>query len=88
MRRILEFGYLITPDRQRKGFATEVCKVALRYLFRHFEEDTVTSLIEPDHDISIRFAEKLGFSRRGEVALGKKRMLVYEYRNSAQKSDK
>lgn len=92
MRRILEFGYLISPKRQQKGFATEVCRSALRYLFRNFEEDVVTSLIEPDHDISIRFAEKLGFSCKGDVDLGKKRMLVYECTpeniKSAQKTNK
>ncbi len=88
MRRIIEFGYLITPDRQQKGLATEVCRAALRYLFRHFEEDTVTSLIEPGNRISIHFAEKLGFLCTGEVAIGKKQMLVYEYRKSTQKSGK
>ena len=81
MRRILEFGYLIAPSHQGKGIATEVCKAALRYLFETYEEDVVTSLIEPENDISIRFAGKLRFSPVGEVDLGKKRMLVYEYRH-------
>ena len=86
MRRIIEFGYLITPDLQRMGYATEVCRAALRYLFLHFEEDTVTSLIEPGNQVSIRFAEKLGFSDKGEVLLDRKQMRVYEYVKSAQKS--
>ena len=81
MRRILEFGYLITPVRQRRGIATEVCRAALRYLFKNFEEEVVTSLIEPENDVSVRFAGKLGFSHTGEVDLGKIRMLVYEYRH-------
>ncbi len=80
MRRIIEFGYLVTPDRQRRGFATEVCQAALRYLFKHFREDIVTSLIEPENRVSIRFAEKLGFAYAGDVMLERKRMLVYEYK--------
>ena len=79
MRRILEFGYLIAPSRQRKGIATEVCRAALRYLFENYEEEAATSLIEPDNEVSIRFAGKLGFTHVGEADLGKKRMLVYEY---------
>lgn len=86
MRRILEFGYLITTRLQRQGYATEVCRAALRYIEKEFGEDTITSLIEPGNDVSIRFAGKLGFVPVGEAEVSRKNMLVYE-RKSAQKSD-
>ena len=78
MRRILEFGYLIASDRQNCGLGTEVCRGALSYLFGEYEEDTVTSLIDPGNLLSIRFAERLGFSRTGETVISGKRMLVFE----------
>ncbi len=86
MRRILELGYVITTRLQRQGYATEVCRAAIRYMEKEFGEDTFTSLIEPENDGSIRFAEKLGFVAAGDVIVSQKDMLVYE-RKSAQKTD-
>ena len=80
MRRILEFGYLIAPGWQKRGIGTEVCRKALQFLFRHFEEEMVTCLIEPGNCASACFAQKIGFLPAGSLMLGGKQMDIYEYR--------
>lgn len=56
----LEVGWVIDPAFQRRGYASEGARTALRYAFDVVGADHVISLIRPANAPSIRVAEKLG----------------------------
>lgn len=89
-RRILELGFLIAAEKQRQGFAEEVCRAAIAYMREEYDEDAFTCLIENGNDASIRLVKKLGFSLSGRVLVDKKEMQEWrlsfsENSNNAQK---
>ena len=57
----LEMGYLISPDYQRKGIATEVCKTIINYARDNTEYKRLNCLINEKNLASIKFAKSLGF---------------------------
>lgn len=57
----IELGYLVAPEYQRKGYATEICKAILSYAYDNLEFDRINCLINSDNTASISFIEKLGF---------------------------
>lgn len=63
----LEMGYLITPKRQRMGYATEVCRAIIDYAREYTDFSRINCLIVPENIPSIRFAEKLGFQKWGRT---------------------
>jgi len=56
----LEVGWVISPDHQGHGYATEAGAASLRYAFDTLNADHVISLIYQDNLPSIAVARKLG----------------------------
>lgn len=75
----MELGYAIGTPYQRKGYATEVCEAILKYAKEELLQPSVCCLIEEGNAVSEHFAEKLGFSQEGTVAIGEKQMKKYIY---------
>ncbi len=73
----LEMGYLIAAAYRRQGYATEVCTGILEYARGSLGAGRINCMIHKDNAPSIAFAEKLGFSRYGEIETGKAVMLRY-----------
>ena len=58
--RLVEVGWHIRRDHQRKGYATEGGRASLAYGFDILGLDRIISLIRPENEPSWRVAEKLG----------------------------
>lgn len=59
-----EAGWVLTPAKQGRGYATEAVRAALDWGREHFGPSPVACLIHPDHRASINVAEKCGFKKR------------------------
>ena len=57
---VAELGYLIHPDYQRQGYASEGAKGCMEYAFHVLNADYVTASIAADNTPSMSLAEKLG----------------------------
>lgn len=64
---VMELGYMISPDYQRRGLATEVCREVIRLAFEDYEAESLHCLVEPENIPSVRLAEKLGFDFIGKM---------------------
>lgn len=64
-----EIGWTIAPAHQRKGYATEGARAALRFSFEQLGREHVISLIHPDNAASIAVATRLGETREGETTV-------------------
>ena len=60
-----------------KGYATEGARRAMAYAFTELGRDHLISLIRPGNDPSIRVAERLGETLRGQTELFGHAALVY-----------
>ncbi len=58
----LEMGYLIAPEEQHKGYATEVCRAILKYARTNLDFPSVNCLIQTENTASKNLAGKLGFT--------------------------
>lgn len=56
-----ELGYMIDPDYQNRGYATEVCQAIITYAKKELELGQLNCLIDPQNKASIAFIFKLGF---------------------------
>ena len=61
--RTVELGYIIHPDHQGRGFATEASAALLRHAFEHLRSHRVIGRVEVRHTASARVLEKLGMRR-------------------------
>ena len=61
--RTAEIGYIIHPDHQGHGFATEASVVLLAHAFDHLQLHRVIGRVEARHTGSARVLEKLGMRR-------------------------
>lgn len=59
----LEMGYLIAPEKQRMGYAKEVCQAIITYAQENTLFSRINCLIHPDNTASLRLVETLGFTR-------------------------
>jgi RimJ/RimL family protein N-acetyltransferase len=57
----LEAGWVVHPNAQGSGIATEAMLAALAWSDRHFAGRRVVCMVAPDNGASIRVAEKCGF---------------------------
>lgn len=71
---VLELGYMIGRQWQRKGYATESCKGILDYVQQLEHYPYVDALIEPQNSESICFIQSLGFEKMKSDRIGKKPM--------------
>lgn len=72
---IPELGWVLTPAKHGKGYATEAAQAALGWGRKHFDSTGFACLIHPDHRASIRVAMKCGFEQQ-QVGIRKGRPAV------------
>lgn len=58
---IPEVGWVLTPSKHGKGYATEATQAALAWADEHLGVPKTVCLIDPEHAASIRVAEKFGY---------------------------
>lgn len=58
-----ELGYVIHPENQRQGIATEVCRGILQYAARELEIHSIFARVHKKNRASVGLLEKLGFVR-------------------------
>ena len=76
--RNVEVGYVVHPDHQGRGYATEASGRWLRYALDEWGEPHVISLIHADNAASLRVAEKNGLRSRGTVRMEGRDYVVFE----------
>lgn len=75
----LEMGYVIDPDWQHQGIATEVCTAIMEYARNYLDFPRINALTDPENTASSALLEKLGFSCVGETDVSGSRTLRYVY---------
>jgi RimJ/RimL family protein N-acetyltransferase len=56
-----ELGWVLVPEAQGQGYATEAAKAAAAWGDGHFGPTRIVALIHPENEPSIRVARKVGF---------------------------
>jgi RimJ/RimL family protein N-acetyltransferase len=65
-----EIGWVIAPDRQRRGYATEAARALLDFAFGALRCHRVIATCQPDNPASWRVMEKLGMRREAHFRQG------------------
>ena len=73
----LELGYVIAQDKQKQGYATEVCRGILDYVKNELDFSAVYCLIQKENLASIHLAEKLGFAFEEGIVHNEKEIQLY-----------
>ena len=73
----MELGYVIAPEYQRQGYATEVCEAILEYAWENLEPERINCLIDERNYPSIKLVEKLGFNLMGICDVTGEKLLRY-----------
>lgn len=61
----ITLGYTISPKYQRRGYAYEILKALIEYIFYNFEGYEIVCLVHPDNEPSKRLLKKLEFKNEG-----------------------
>ena len=77
----MELGYIIAPEYQRQGYATEVCKAILEYAWENLCPDRINCLIDEENYPSGRLVEKLRFQLIGKTDVTGESLLRYVITN-------
>ena len=77
----MELGYIIAPEYQRQGYATEVCKAILEYAWENLCPDRINCLIDEENYPSRRLVGKLGFQLLGKTDATGESLLRYVITN-------
>ena len=64
----LEIGWILAPWCHGKGYATEAAQAALAWGERELGLTRAVCMIDPEHQGSLRVAEKCGFTRFAEAS--------------------
>ena len=75
----LEMGYLVSPMRQRMGYATEICLAIMEYARKNLDFPRLNCLIETENKASIHLVEKLGFCKLESTGITGKAMERYVF---------
>jgi RimJ/RimL family protein N-acetyltransferase len=82
-----EVGWTISPDHQRRGYATEAAKASIDYVFDTLGWDKVIHVIMEGNVASIAVAEKLGSTLintlQGLPGITKETVFIYGQSNPA-----
>ncbi|WP_443599091.1 GNAT family N-acetyltransferase [Agathobacter sp.] len=62
-----ELGYMIAPELQNRGYATEVCRFIIDYARENTDFEELYCRIDERNEASLRLAKKLGFTNSGHV---------------------
>jgi RimJ/RimL family protein N-acetyltransferase len=73
----LEIGYLIAPEQQKKGLATEVCRAIISFAEDNLDFDRINALTDPKNTASIALLNKLNFKYIEEVEINGALILHY-----------
>lgn len=63
----ITLGYTISTKYQRNGYAYEMLKEVIDYIFDNFENYEIVCLVHPNNEPSINLLEKLNFKNEGYV---------------------
>lgn len=63
----LEMGYAIAADKQRQGYAFEICEKILQYAESFLEFESVNCLVQKENTASVSLLHKLGFRWEEEM---------------------
>ena len=75
----LELGYLIAPQWQSHGIATEICRAILEYARQNLYFERVNALTDAGNVPSIALLERLGFEYIEDMDVTGRRMRRYIY---------
>ena len=62
-----EMGYMIAPEFQNLGYATEVCRFIVEYARKNTDFEELYCRIDEKNVASVRLAKRLGFVRNGQI---------------------
>lgn len=62
-----EMGYMIAPEFQNLGYATEVCRFIIDYARENTDFEELYCRIDERNVASVRLAKRLGFVRNGQI---------------------
>lgn len=62
-----ELGYMIAPELQNRGYATEVCRFIIDYARENTDFEELYCRIDERNEASVRLAKKLGFTNSSQV---------------------
>ena len=62
-----EMGYMIAPEFQNLGYATEVCRFIVDYARKNTDFEELYCRIDEKNVASVRLAKRLGFVRNGQI---------------------
>lgn len=62
-----EIGYMLLPDEQGKGYATESIKAVIEYGFNEINLHSIEAVIDPDNIASERVLQKIGFIKEAHI---------------------
>ena len=62
-----ELGYMIAPEFQNQGYATEVCRFIIDYARENTDFEELYCRIDERNEASVRLAKKLGFTNSGHM---------------------
>ena len=73
----LELGYMIAADRQKKGYAYEVCHAILNYAKNILQEKIIYAYTKKENKASVKLLKKLEFTYVNEHMVSKESYLKY-----------
>lgn len=62
-----EMGYMIAPEFQNLGYATEVCRFIVDYARKNTDFEELYCRIDEKNTASVRLAKRLGFVKNGQI---------------------
>lgn len=65
--RMPDIGYILHPDHQGQGLASEALRAVIAHVFARRPADTLTADVDPANAASIRLLERLGFRQTGSA---------------------
>ena len=65
--KVITLGYTISPKYQRMGFAYEIIKALIKYIFDNFKGYEIVCLVHPENEPSKNLLDKLNFKNEGYV---------------------
>lgn len=74
-------GYAFFKEEQGKGFATEVTKAAIPFVFKTIDKDFIKAITIPENIASQKVLLKAGFTETGRMVHNGDEVLVFELKN-------
>jgi len=75
-----ELGWALARHAWGRGYAFEGARAAVHHAFTALNRDRIVCLIRPQNTRSIRLAERLGATRRGEIRVSGRRLGIFGIR--------